>query len=239
MTSLEEKIAARSGRLQLLIGKVLEVARLNEHAHESYLDREALETTLDELCGMADEYGVRWLDDLAPAKRKQALADALKKARALVDEGKPLDAYVLLRATLPAYRDVKEGRKDATALMKKLSRDPAVKPEVAAAKQLTAFEKWAMKNHGKLERFAHLRRQAGRPHLDRDLGRDRGGSHHLPRPTSSRLTQRSTSSRLTWPPTSLGDASLLLVQTPGGCACCVFSAKPQFLWCRRLACIFR
>jgi hypothetical protein len=58
--SLEEKIAARSGRLQLIVAKVSEMARANSDPNES---GEGLETVIDELCGLAGDFGPKWLDE--------------------------------------------------------------------------------------------------------------------------------------------------------------------------------
>ncbi len=106
------------------------------------------------------EEAVRWLDDLAPARRAAALKEALLEAEALVGRQEPLEAYVGLRSALAALADVKDGRKPAEALLKKLSRDPAVKPEVAAYKLLLAFDRWFEKNGAKAKRFAHVHKQA-------------------------------------------------------------------------------
>jgi len=61
MTSLEEKIAARSGRIQMIVAAMSSLARvLDSQAAEANLDR-----ACDELIGLAGDYGPQWLDECA------------------------------------------------------------------------------------------------------------------------------------------------------------------------------
>jgi citrate lyase beta subunit len=59
MTSLEEKIAARSGRLQLIVAALAELARVMDSQ-----DANAnLDYALDRFMELAGDYGIRWLDE--------------------------------------------------------------------------------------------------------------------------------------------------------------------------------
>jgi hypothetical protein len=60
MTSLDEKIAARSGRLQLIVAAMSRIAYSLEQDDDPDMDALSIE-----LVKMADEYGHRWLDECA------------------------------------------------------------------------------------------------------------------------------------------------------------------------------
>lgn len=63
MTTLEEKLAARAGRLQQVIAAM---ARLADAASHDRLDR-----IKDELMGLAFDYGVPWLRETADLLKEQ------------------------------------------------------------------------------------------------------------------------------------------------------------------------
>lgn len=63
MSSLEEKIAARSGRIQLVMGAMTTLAQAI-HLEEDP-DSEAFDCAVNRLAELAAEFDVRWCDETA------------------------------------------------------------------------------------------------------------------------------------------------------------------------------
>lgn len=67
MTSLEDKLAARSGRLQLIVAAMTSLARvMDSQDADANLDR-----ALDELVSLAGDYGIKWLEDTSNLLKEQ------------------------------------------------------------------------------------------------------------------------------------------------------------------------
>lgn len=67
MTSLEEKLAARSGRLQLIVAALAELARVMDSQ-----DANAnLDNALDKFMELAGDYGIKWLEDTSNLLKEQ------------------------------------------------------------------------------------------------------------------------------------------------------------------------
>ena len=106
------------------------------------------------------EKAVRWMDDQAVERKLERFREGVTKAKELADEGKPREAWLQLVATLDAQPTVTEGRKAAEKLRKTLERDPAVKPEVQAHKELTKVRSFLKKNADRIRRFESKRGEA-------------------------------------------------------------------------------
>jgi hypothetical protein len=67
MTSLEEKILERSGRLQLIVAALSELAQvMDSQDANANLDR-----ALDRFMELAGDFGLRWLDETADLLKNQ------------------------------------------------------------------------------------------------------------------------------------------------------------------------
>lgn len=62
MSNLDDKIAARSGRLQLIVAAMIDIARV---AEDPNCDEEMLNHAAEQIVAQAVEYGVRWCDETA------------------------------------------------------------------------------------------------------------------------------------------------------------------------------
>jgi len=103
---------------------------------------------------------VEWMDDQAVERKAERFAAAIEAAKKHTGDGEPVKAWITLVEIIKAQPDQKAGMKEAERLRKKLERDPAVKPEAAALKKLTAAEKFVTKNADRITKSKSVRAQA-------------------------------------------------------------------------------
>jgi len=67
LTTLDQKIIARAGRLQLIVAALSKLAQtLDSQDADANLD-----AVFDELMGLAGDYGISWLDETADLLKNQ------------------------------------------------------------------------------------------------------------------------------------------------------------------------
>jgi len=64
MDTLDAKIMAQSGRLQLIVAAMMQLAQAMEHYDDADYD-ERLQEAQDQLMSLAGQFGVRWLNACA------------------------------------------------------------------------------------------------------------------------------------------------------------------------------